>query len=178
MNLTGMFKSLLCAILPALLLSTCVTIIIETGNLDTDDLAMVVADAKNLAISMGSDQVLVVFDIDNTLLAMEQGLGSDQWYEWQKEQASENPCDERVVHNRLTVQGAMYFASAMRPAQPNAADLVRQILSLRFGMSNSIMSPSSTIASLNQLCKRRLMLFSRIRSSEVRFQASGSNAQA
>ena len=30
------------------------------------------------------DQVLVVFDIDNTLLAMEQGLGSDQWYDWQK----------------------------------------------------------------------------------------------
>lgn len=122
-----MMRTLLCAFLPALLLPACVTVVIEAGYLETDDLAMVVADARNLAQPLGAGPVLVVFDIDNTLLAMEQGLGSDQWYEWQKDHASENPCDDRVVPNRLAVQGAMYFASAMRPTQPDAPGLVREL---------------------------------------------------
>ena len=31
----------------------------------------------------GPEHVLLVVDIDNTLLAMNQPLGSDQWFEWQ-----------------------------------------------------------------------------------------------
>ena len=30
------------------------------------------------------EHVLLVLDIDNTLLAMNQDLGSDQWFEWQR----------------------------------------------------------------------------------------------
>ena len=59
----------------------------------------------------------MVFDIDNTLMAMEQGLGSDQWYEWQKNLQLTDPCDARLVSDRLAVQGALYFISAMRPTQ-------------------------------------------------------------
>ena len=52
---------------------------------ETDDLVTVTNSALQLADRYGQGQVLVVFDIDNTLLAMEQGLGSDQWYYWQKD---------------------------------------------------------------------------------------------
>jgi len=49
MNLAGLIKPLYFALLSTLLLSHCVSIIIETGHLDSGDLAAVVADAENLA---------------------------------------------------------------------------------------------------------------------------------
>lgn len=94
---------------------------------ETDDLAVVAELALEQAYRHGKDQVLVVFDIDNTLLAMEQGLGSDQWYEWQKELQEEDPCSEMLVSDRLAVQGALYFASAMRPTQPDASAQVQRL---------------------------------------------------
>ena len=42
---------------------------------ETADLADVTKDAIELSHRAGKDRVLVVFDIDNTLLAMEQSLG-------------------------------------------------------------------------------------------------------
>ena len=99
----------------------------QTLLAETDDLATVTDSALQLADRYGRDQVLVVFDIDNTLLAMEQGLGSDQWYYWQKDLQKEDPCSGDLVSNRFSVQGAVYFASAMRPTQPDAADQVRRL---------------------------------------------------
>jgi hypothetical protein len=100
-----------------------------TENLlaETDDLAMVTNAALQLAGHYGPDQVLVVFDIDNTLLAMEQGLGSDQWYYWQKNLHEEEPCSGMLVNDRFKVQGALYFASAMRPTQADTAEQVSRL---------------------------------------------------
>jgi hypothetical protein len=94
---------------------------------ETDSLADVVADARASAKVHGRDRILVVLDIDNTLIAMEQGLGSDQWYDWQKELQHSDPCDARLVNGRLAVQGALYFSSAMRPTETRAAALVKQL---------------------------------------------------
>jgi hypothetical protein len=94
---------------------------------ETDDLGLVADVALQQAERYGTDQVLVVFDIDNTLLAMEQGLGSDQWYDWQKELQAEDPCSDMLVGDRLAVQGALYFASAMRLTQPDAAKQVQRL---------------------------------------------------
>jgi len=93
----------------------------------TDELQLVIELALDLARTYGGEKMLVVLDIDNTLLAMEQDLGSDQWYHWQKALADEEPCSDRLVSDRLAVQGALYFASAMRPTQPNAAPQVRRL---------------------------------------------------
>lgn len=94
---------------------------------ETDDLGAVAQDALEAAARLGPEQVLVVLDLDNTLLAMEQGLGSDAWYEWQKHLAETNPCHPAYVGDRFAVQGALYFASAMRPTQPDAAAQVRRL---------------------------------------------------
>ena len=94
---------------------------------ETDDLAMITNSALQLADRHGRERVLVVFDIDNTLLAMEQGLGSDQWYYWQKGLAKDDPCSGDLVSNRFSVQGALYFASAMRPTQADAAEQVKRL---------------------------------------------------
>jgi len=97
---------------------------------ETADLADVTADALELSAQTGQQELLVVFDIDNTLLAMEQGLGADQWYDWQKALSDEDRCNPYSVGDRFAVQGALYFASAMRPTQPDAADQVRTIQDL------------------------------------------------
>lgn len=93
----------------------------------TDDLAMVADWAVQLAKNHGEENIYVVFDIDNTLLAMEQGLGSDQWYYWQKELGDTDPCSPQLVGDRFGVQGAVFYASAMRATQPDAAEQVRRI---------------------------------------------------
>lgn len=94
---------------------------------ETANLADVTTDTLMLARQAGSERVLVVLDIDNTLLAMEQGLGADQWYEWQKELASHDKCNPYNVGDRFAAQGALFFASAMRPTQEDAADQVKAI---------------------------------------------------
>jgi len=93
-------------------------------KIESADLADVRSVASQLAAEVGKEQVLVIYDLDNTLLAMEQDLGSDQWYYWQKDLQAADPCDPRVVNDRLAAQGALYFASAMRPTQPDAAAVV------------------------------------------------------
>jgi len=94
---------------------------------ETADLADVTADVLALAEQHGKDRVLMVFDIDNTILAMEQGLGADQWYEWQKDLANHDQCNPQNVGNRFAVQGALLFASAMRPTQDDAASQVATV---------------------------------------------------
>ena len=101
--------------------------VIQAQDKETADLAAVTADVQQLTEKTGKDNILVVFDIDNTILAMEQGLGSDQWYEWQKELDKEDRCNPQNTGDRFAVQGALYFASAMRPTQENGADQVKAI---------------------------------------------------
>lgn len=100
---------------------------IQSLDRETADLAEVTADTLDLAERVGEKSVLMVFDIDNTLLAMEQGLGADQWYDWQKDLANSDSCNPHNVGNRFAVQGALYYASAMRPTQHDAADQVKTI---------------------------------------------------
>ncbi|MFC1690069.1 DUF2608 domain-containing protein [Pseudomonadota bacterium] len=108
-----------------LLLAACASLPpAQNQQVETEDLAMFTSAAMQLGGLYGNDKVLVVLDIDNTLLAMEQGLGSDQWYYWQKALAEEDPCSGKLVNGRFAVQGAVFFASAMRPTQPDAAQQV------------------------------------------------------
>lgn len=93
----------------------------------TDELQLVTELALDLADSYGADKVLVALDIDNTLLAMEQDLGSDQWFSWQTALADENRCNPLLVDDRFAVQGALFHASAMRPTQPNATAQLRRM---------------------------------------------------
>jgi hypothetical protein len=99
----------------------------ETQLIESNDLADLTATALELAGRHGHDELLVIFDLDNTLLAMEQDLGSNQWYDWQSDLQAEDPCNPRVVTNRLAVQGALYSASAMRLTQDDAPNQVRTL---------------------------------------------------
>jgi len=104
--------------------------VIRPLDAETADLADLTADVVDLVGQAGRERVLVVFDIDNTLLAMEQDLGSDQWYDWQKSLADDDECNPRYVGDRFAAQGAIYYASAMRPTQADGAEQVRKIQGL------------------------------------------------
>ena len=157
-------------LLPLLMAATlcgCVSVaeVIELPSsrmLETSDLA----DVRDLAIEVadlvGSKQVLVVLDLDNTLLAMEQDLGSDQWYDWQKKLQMADPCDPRLVTDRLAVQGAVYFASAMRPTQSTGADVIRQLQDADF----------KVIVVTSRGPDFRLQTFRELRRNDFSFQSS------
>lgn len=94
---------------------------IQAADSETADLALITTDTRGLLEVAGKENVLVVVDIDNTILAMEQGLGSDQWYEWQKDLDETGRCNPQNVGDRFAVQGALYYASAMRRTQEDGA---------------------------------------------------------
>lgn len=131
-------RSGLLSLLAALILTACTanqhledsTGAIQTLDMDTSDLADVTTDTLQLLEKTSKENILVVFDIDNTLLAMEQGLGSDQWYEWQKELGTQDPCNPTNVGDRFAAQGALYFVSAMRPTQEDGATQLKTIQDL------------------------------------------------
>ncbi len=100
---------------------------IQNLSKETADLAEVTADALDLAERVGPENVLMVFDIDNTLLAGEQDLGADQWYEWQKDLANNDRCSPHNVGNRFAVQGALFHAGAMRLTEQDAANQVKVV---------------------------------------------------
>lgn len=126
-------KATLLSVLTSLTLSACSTQqnsnVTSLRNLDqeTSNLTDIKSDVMTLARQVGKQNVLMVFDIDNTLLAMEQGLGADQWYDWQKELNDSDRCNPQNVGNRFAAQGAIYFASAMRPTQADGASVVKAI---------------------------------------------------
>ena len=99
----------------------------QNRSMETADLADIVTHTLSIAESHPDSDMLVVFDLDNTLLAMEQGLGADQWYDWQRSLAQAEDCSPARIADRLAAQGALYFASAMRPTQPDAPALVKRI---------------------------------------------------
>lgn len=125
------FRSVCVAITVAIFLAGCATQtpypVTSINRLVSTDLSTVLQEADLAADSVGVAKVLVIFDIDNTLLAMGQDLGSDQWYDWQKVLQQHDRCDERLVADRLATVGALFFASGMRPTQHDAAAIVRAI---------------------------------------------------
>jgi hypothetical protein len=152
-------------ILAAVLFTACAstpTPVPQNLKAETDDLGMVADWALSMAADHGTENILVVFDIDNTLLAMEQGLGSDQWYYWQKDLAADDPCNPMQVGNRFAVQGAMFHESAMRATQADAAEQVRRIQDAGI----------TTIALTSRGTDYRLQTFRELRRQDISFWAS------
>ena len=98
---------------------------------DTDDFAEVVATALDYADQVGPERVLVVLDIDNTLLAMNRPLGSDQWFEWQRYLLEHHPnssdCVADSFEGLLEAQGLLYNLARMHPPQNDLPLLVREL---------------------------------------------------
>ena len=117
----------------------CVLILVSSfvragGYKETSDFA----DATNAVVKYveeyGAENTLMVVDIDNTLLAMNQPLGSDQWFEWQEYLLENEPGSSYLVAKSfselLDVQGLLFAAGTMRPPQSNQPKLFNKIQEL------------------------------------------------
>jgi microsomal dipeptidase-like Zn-dependent dipeptidase len=50
----------------------------------TKDFADVAAAVESVVEKYGAEHVLLALDIDNTMMSMDNDLGSDHWFEWQR----------------------------------------------------------------------------------------------
>lgn len=122
--MTVFSKNKLCVgLVLGLTLSGCATLepIINTQSpVSQIETTKSITDIKTIADSLageyGAQNVLVVFDIDDTLLANTADLGSTAWWNWQdslpKSSASKIPFGELLAAN-----GVMYALSDMKPAE-------------------------------------------------------------
>ncbi len=73
-------------------------------------------------------RVLVVFDIDNTLLTMPQDLGSDTWFNWQKSLDDPNTPQGNAAFQKLIADNsALLQLGRMTPTQPDTPALIHSL---------------------------------------------------
>ncbi len=112
--------------------------LVRPANTTTIREAIVTADFERVqekTVQMidkhGAEQTLLVLDIDNTLLAMNQSFGSDQWFDWQSELLKKEPCSEVLVANNfeglVEVQKLIFEISRMHPPQPDLPTIVSDL---------------------------------------------------
>ena len=97
----------------------------------TDDFRDVAAAVVDYADEFGPEHVLLVLDIDNTLVAMNQALGSDQWFEWQRYLLDHEPRSDDLVADSfdglLEAQGLLYNLGRMHPPQRDLPMVIRRL---------------------------------------------------
>ncbi len=73
------------------------------------------------------ENVLIVSDIDNTLLTNNGGLGGDVWYQWQRGKLAVKPSPEQTVSCLFEdVIGMLYELSPMALTEPQVPGLIEQ----------------------------------------------------
>ncbi len=90
---------------------------------------------RSLGEKYGPESVLLVFDIDSTLLTMNQDLGSDHWFRWQE--ALPDDSDQRVAGDfagLLKVQGLLFAIGGMSVTEPGLAERLSEWRSEGFQM--------------------------------------------
>jgi len=97
----------------------------------TKDFADVAAAVDREVDKFGAEHVLLVLDIDNTVMSMDGDLGSDHWFEWQSYLLANEPDSPHLVGKTfpelLKAQGSLYDRNHMHPTQPDEPDLIARI---------------------------------------------------
>jgi hypothetical protein len=103
---------------------------IPSEAIETNDFADFEAKVRELAALYGHDQILVAYDIDNTLLATNQFLGGDQWYNWQSAEMQKPQPNEAITQDAeafALICTKLLTLSAMHPPEPEIPTIVRRI---------------------------------------------------
>jgi hypothetical protein len=123
---------------------------------ETSDYSVIHDEVAAQAAKYGKDRVLVVFDVDNTLLANTSDLGTDQWFEWQRELLKENDHEYAVARDfdgLVRVQNMIYAVGTMRETEEKVSDVVSDIqesgLSTIVLTARNLDSRDATVRELN-----------------------------
>lgn len=91
---------------------------------------------QSMVTKYGAENVLIAFDMDNTLLTMNQELGSDQWFSWQESLlfAKKGSDKSQLVASNfgdlLKAQGLLFSLSKMTPPEKGTPRIVKKIQAL------------------------------------------------
>lgn len=99
---------------------------------ETDSYKTINETASKLAKKYGVKNVLVVLDIDNTVLTMPQNLGSDQWFGWQYSHCigkAKTPdfCVADDFSELLDIQGQIFALSNMLPTEKATVSTIKEL---------------------------------------------------
>jgi hypothetical protein len=86
--------------------------------------------ASQSAGSLAPQRVLYVFDIDNTVLALDQNLGSVQWFRWQRMLLDENITVNRVANSLdelVEKQGYLYYLMPSHTPEASTSTAVKTL---------------------------------------------------
>lgn len=95
----------------------------------TNRMAEVDTEIRKLAAADGVNNVLLVFDIDNTLLAMNQPLASNQWYDWQANQIRINAPNREFADfdQLLDMLNYLFSLGHMTPPEPDIPGIFNRL---------------------------------------------------
>jgi hypothetical protein len=97
----------------------------------TKDFAEVANAVKRYVAKYGAEHVLMVLDIDNTVMSMDSDLGSDHWFEWQNYLLTNEPTSSHLVAKTfpelLKAQGILFNRGKMHPTQPDEPKLIGEL---------------------------------------------------
>lgn len=97
-----------------------------------------ISDVQNFILKksaeVGADAVLVVFDFDNTLMAMNNDLGSDQWYTWQSAVLKNGDKKQAMVKDRaqlFDLHFKLFALGEMHPVEKETANVVKRVQDMK-----------------------------------------------
>jgi hypothetical protein len=131
-----------------------------SDKLESCDLSLVTRTAHDLAARHGGpEKVLLVFDLDNTLLKSSTSLGSDQWFSWQAgliEAASREGAGPylaaRDFPGLLRAQTVLFALGSMVPPDARGPAVVRNLQAEGFpAMVCTSRGPDTRDATLREL---------------------------
>lgn len=96
---------------------------------ETKKMSEVFEDIEVKVKKFGAENILVAFDLDSTLLSLNQDLGSDYWFAWQSEKIKNNDSLHRVatqISELFDIQLQLYTLSQMHPPEPEIPELVKK----------------------------------------------------
>lgn len=99
--------------------------------LTTNEMKVVIAKVKEKASQYGTENVLLVLDIDNTILTSVNELGSDQWYSWQEKIMKEPNCEPLCITKDpmalIKAQGLLFTMGKMKPTEPTLPSQIGEL---------------------------------------------------
>jgi hypothetical protein len=102
--------------------------------LTTNSMTAVVSKVQEKVSSYGTENVVVVFDIDNTLLTAINDLGSDQWYSWQDGLMKDPNCKPTCVATEsgklLEAQALLYTIGKMKTTEVDLPTKIKTLQSM------------------------------------------------
>jgi hypothetical protein len=120
---------------------------------DVQSFSQIEPDVATLNAKYGADNVLIVLDIDNTILTNSVDIGSDIWYQWQRRYLDLKPDDSQEVKCLFEDSiGLLYELSPMLLTEANLPELIS-----RWQNNNTVFALTSRAPKYRAATERELI---------------------